>query len=146
MNTSNAVTFRATLDSLSDIRSFVDRRCRRAGASAEMCHAVVLAVDEICTNVIEHGYEGRDDGDLRLRFEASRDEIRVIVLDRGRVFDPADAPRPDLDADWRERPIGGLGWHLVRGMVDDVRYASGDSGNEVTLVKRIGARQKTGAT
>ncbi len=146
MSRSDTATFSATLDSLAEIRGLVDRCCRRAGAAVETCHAVVLAVDEVCTNVIEHGYAGRDDGELRLRCDASGDEIRIVIGDSGRVFDPADAPAPELDADWQERPIGGLGWHLVRGMVDDVRYRSGDGGNQVTLVKRFRARQETGAT
>jgi anti-sigma regulatory factor (Ser/Thr protein kinase) len=139
-------TFGATLDSLAAIRRLVDGWCRRAGASDDACHAVVLAVDEVCTNVIEHGYAGRDDGELGLRCGASDDEITIVIVDTGRVFDPASVPVPDLDSDWRERPIGGLGWHLVRSAVDEVRYESGADGNVVTLIKQIAAQQTTGAT
>lgn len=146
MSDSETAEFRAVLPSLSEIRRVVERWCRRAGASDEDCHAVVLAVDEVCTNVIEHGYAGRDDGTLVLRLAAGDDEIRLVVGDTGRTFDPADAPRPDVDADWRERPIGGLGWHLVRSMVDDVRYRSDAMGNAVTLIKRLATEPTTGAT
>jgi anti-sigma regulatory factor (Ser/Thr protein kinase) len=59
------------------------------------------------------------------------------VVDRGRPFSPDDAAPPDLDAAWDERPVGGLGWHLVRSVVDEVRYRREGSENRLTLIKRL---------
>ena len=146
MNGAEPADFPATLESLSEIRRLVDRWCRESGASAEDCHAVVLAVDEVCTNIVEHGYAGREGGTISVGLEEAGDELRVLVGDRGRAFDPDGAPRPDLDADWHERPIGGLGWHLVRGMVDDLSYRSAPDGNLLTLVKKLTPEPTTGAT
>lgn len=140
------VEFPATLDRLADIRAHVERWCRSAGASPEDCHAVVLAVDEACTNVIEHGYAGRERGSLGLGFAAGETEVRVTVRDTGQVFDPGGVPAPDIEASWDERPIGGLGWHLIRGMVDEVHYRSDDEGNVLTLVKKRTTQPTTGAT
>lgn len=138
--------FPATLDSLAAIRRVVDGWCLGAGALSEDRHAMVLAVDEACTNVIEHGYAGADGGWIHLAFEARAHEVRLVVRDTGLAFDPADAPRPDLDAGWEDRPIGGLGWHLIRGMVDEVLYRSDESGNVLTLVKKMATEPTTGAT
>lgn len=146
MNDVTTVEFPAALEHLAAIRRIVGGWCDRAGASPEDRHAVVLAVDEACTNVIEHGYLGIEGGTLRLDVHVSGDEIRVALRDSGRAFDPDDAPSPDLAAGWRERPIGGLGWHLIRGMVDEVRYRSEASGNQLTLVKRLTKEPTTGAT
>jgi anti-sigma regulatory factor (Ser/Thr protein kinase) len=146
MTTSDPVELPATLDRLADIRAVVERWCRGAGASEEDCHAVVLAVDEACTNVIEHGYAGRGGGSLRLAFEAGESEVRVTVRDTGQAFDPGGAPVPNIEADWEERPIGGLGWHLIRGMMDEVHYRSDDEGNLLTLVKKRTTQPTTGAT
>jgi anti-sigma regulatory factor (Ser/Thr protein kinase) len=146
MSTAEPTEFPATLESLSEIRRLVERWCRDAGASAEDSHAVVLAVDEVCTNIVEHGYAGREGGTISVRLEEAGDELRVLVGDRGAAFDPAGAAPPDLDADWQDRPIGGLGWHLVRGMVDDLSYRSEPDGNLLTLVKRLKPQPTTGAT
>ena len=60
--------------------------------------------------------------------------------DRGRPFDPSYAPAPDLDSDWEDRRIGGLGWFLVRQMVDELLYDSTTDTdgplNRLTLIKR----------
>ena len=146
MTTHDPVDFPATLDRLADIRALVEGWCRGSGAPPEDCQAVVLAVDEACTNVIEHGYAGVDGGVVGLRCEVADGEVRVTVRDTGRPFDPDDAPPPDLVSGWEDRPIGGLGWHLIRGMVDDVRYRADETGNELTLVKRLTREPTTGAT
>lgn len=138
--------FRATPETLADIRRVVDQWCARVGASPEDRHAVVLAVDEACTNVVEHGYAGGDSGAIHLRCQLRSDEVRVTVRDTGRSFHPDDAPPPDLESGWEERRIGGLGWHLIRGMVDEVRYRADPAGNELTLVKRLTREPTTGAT
>jgi anti-sigma regulatory factor (Ser/Thr protein kinase) len=48
-------------------------------------------------------------------------------------------PAPDLAAGWEERDAGGLGWHLVRRLMDEVRHeAPPDGGNRLTLIKHLG--------
>ncbi len=127
----------ARLENLARIRAFVAEACRQAGAPAETCSALTLAVDEACTNIIEHAYDGTAGGAIEIAVESLGEELRVTLRDRGRPFDPAAVPRPDLSADWKERPIGGLGWHLIRASVDDVDYGPDPGGgNRLILVKR----------
>jgi len=127
----------ARLENLARIRAFVAEACRSAGALAETCSALTLAVDEACSNIIEHAYAGTAGGSIEIAVETGPEELRVTLLDRGRPFDPSALRPPNLTADWNERPIGGLGWHLIRASVDDVDYEPGpDGGNRLTLVKR----------
>jgi serine/threonine-protein kinase RsbW len=127
----------ARLENLARVRAFVAEACRKAGAPAETCSALTLAVDEACTNIIEHAYAGTAGGAIEIAVETAPEELRVTLLDRGRPFDPSAVPPPDLTAGWKERPVGGLGWHLIRASVDDVDYEPGpDGGNRLTLVKR----------
>jgi anti-sigma regulatory factor (Ser/Thr protein kinase) len=89
--------------------------------------------------VIEHGYAGRP-GKIRLSstIAESGGSMTVVVEDRGRAFDPRGIAAPDLSAGWEDRKIGGLGWHLIRSCVDEIRYETGeDGGNRLTLVKKI---------
>ena len=61
----------------------------------------------------------------------------MLIADDGRPFDPlTEAPEPDLESAIEDRPIGGLGVHLVRTMMDEVRYRREEGKNRLTLVKR----------
>ncbi len=89
-------------------------------------------------NIITHGYAGSEPGPIELSFRAQRDSITVVVADRAKPFTPEAVPSPDLGTTWRSRRSGGLGWHLVKQMVDHVRHERIVSGgNSLTLVKYI---------
>ena len=126
-----------TLENLSVFRDFVESECGRAGADAAACSSLKLAVDEACTNIIVHGYAGGAPGSIRLEFEDDGERLRVTITDHGRAFSPETLPKVDPAADWPERPLGGLGWHLIRQSIDAFEYRPGEeSGNRLTLVKR----------
>lgn len=125
--------------SLEAIRNFIENSCRQAGVERAAAHGLMVAVDEACNNIVEHGYAGRKPGPIRVSFDAEGERIVVVIADRGRAFDPKDAPVPDLHSGWRERRVGGLGWHLVRQFVDEIHYdTDARNGNRLTLVMAIG--------
>jgi serine/threonine-protein kinase RsbW len=127
----------AKVESLAAVRAFVEEGCRRAGVDASACFDLKLAVDEACANIIEHGYAGRPGGSIALACESDGDAVRVTIVDSGRAFSPGDVPEPDVTSGWEERPIGGLGWHLIRRSVDEIDYGPDPAGgNRLTLVKR----------
>jgi anti-sigma regulatory factor (Ser/Thr protein kinase) len=108
-----------------------------AGLGEEGRFAVRLAVEELCSNVIEHGYGTQAPGELTLRLAVGPDGLAVTVADRAPLFDPSQAPAPDLSSDWLERRVGGLGVHLVRHVMDELRHEPRPGGgNLVTVVKR----------
>jgi len=128
----------ARRESLAPLLEFVERACAGAGVDGEAAFALRLAAEEVCANVIEHGYAGREPGPLRLRFRREPGAVVLVVEDRAREFDPATAPAPDLESGLEERQMGGLGWHLVRRTMDEVRHEPlPGGGNRVTLVKRL---------
>lgn len=121
---------------LPDLMALVEEACDAAGASDEVRYAVRLAVEEISVNVIHYGYAGRAVGPIELVLAWDEARITVEIADNAACFAPEDAPPPDLESGWEERSIGGLGWHLVRRLIDSVahRYEPGH-GNHYTLVK-----------
>ena len=131
------IALEARPENLKVIRDFIEEECRQAGVASPEASDLKLAVDEACSNVVEHGYAGEPgDNPIAVVFEADAEKIEVSICDHGRSFDPSRAPAPDLGAGWRDRRIGGLGWHLIRKLVDDVRYESGPpAGNRLTLIK-----------
>ena len=85
------------LDALRTILDTVDR----VSADGGEWFAVKLAIEEACTNLIDHGY-GEQGGPIDLVIRASDEAIVVSIRDRAQPFAPDDAPPPDLTSDWAE--------------------------------------------
>ena len=129
--------WRADLAQLAAIREFVAEASRSLDADEQAIRDLQLAVDEVCSNSIRHGYGGQE-GQIEVSVERIGHSIRVVVRDWGMAFDPEQIPVPDLDLPLEERSLGGLGLFLVQQVMDDVRFEFNDSkGNSVTMVKRL---------
>ncbi len=126
----------ATLNDLARIRQFVAEQANALGIPASNIHSLLLAVDEAATNVIVHGYRG-EGGPLEIQMGRVGGELLIRLRDLAPVFDPTRVPPPDLSLPLFERPPGGLGIHLMRRSVDELRHRPRPGGgNELVLVKR----------
>jgi serine/threonine-protein kinase RsbW len=95
--------------------------------------------------VITHGYAGRPPGPISVAMLSEPERFTVTIADEAAPFDPESVPEPDLKSGWSEREIGGLGWWLIRKMIDEVTYESKPGGgNRLTLVKRRGGSEVNG--
>lgn len=95
---------------------------------------VQLAVQEAATNVIEHAYEGRADGQVKFVLRSLDAELEVEITDHGKGFDFDSVPAPSL-SEMQER---GYGIFLMKRLVDAVSYHSDpDAGNRWCLRKRF---------
>lgn len=123
---------------MADFVDAVDHACRDAGADRETIYAVKLAVEEVCLNVLNHGYHGRP-GPLSVDFEADPAKIVVTIVDEAPPFAPEDAPPVDTTSGVEERKIGGYGWHLVKTMMDRLEHSlNPGGGNRLRLTKLRG--------
>ena len=132
----------ATLDALSPIRDFVEEAALSAGLDRKARYRLRLAVDEIATNVIVHGYEEAGlSGDVLVRTALEPDALHVVIEDDAAPFDPYSLATPDdLDVPLEERGIGGLGVFLTIRGVDEFRYQRVDGRNRnVFIMRREGA-------
>jgi anti-sigma regulatory factor (Ser/Thr protein kinase) len=127
----------AQLENLQVFRDFVDSACAECGVKAEDCFDLILATDEACTNVIQHGYAGMNPGSIILELEIGRDEAILHITDFGHPFEPRAGPPPDMDAALEDRPIGGLGLFIIYSVMDSVDYRSDESGNTLMLTKKL---------
>lgn len=118
----------------------VDAFCAVHGLEPEVAQAVNLSLDELLTNTITHGFAGAAERRITVALRLEGDILTARITDTGIHFDPSGVPAPDLDSDVEERPIGGLGVHFVREMMDGFAYRRHEGRNEVTLTKRVEAR------
>lgn len=117
---------------LKTIRGVVGEMAMLSGFAQDEVQFIMLAVDEACANVIRHAYAGRTNGEVRLCCRASGDRVEFRLVDHG--LPPPDRFEPrSLD---EVRP-GGLGLHLIRSIMDEVRFESVGDGNELYLAKCV---------
>ena len=128
--------FLTKYEALNDMREFVRQAAEDANMGEGDIYSIQLAVDEACSNIIEHACDGECEEQIEITCTTSDDRLTILVHDHGEPFDPTSAPFPDLDAAIEDRPIGGLGIFLMRQLMDEIRYERlGEAGNVLTLVK-----------
>ena len=127
----------AQLDSLAVFREFIDEICRSHDLDDETSFDLKLAVDEACTNIVQHGYAGINPGSVMLDVIVSAEEVEVRLTDFGHPFEPSSAPKPDTTLPLEERQAGGFGLFFIYATMDAVDYVSNEEGNTLILRKRI---------
>jgi serine/threonine-protein kinase RsbW len=124
---------------LTEIAAFVTQAAREAGLNDDEVFHVEMAVDEACSNVIEHAYATQT-GNIDLACSCPVDgQFEIVIRDSGQPFDPAEIPVPNMStsADLDDLDEGGLGLYFMRKLMDEVRfeYVPGQ-GNRLTMLKR----------
>jgi serine/threonine-protein kinase RsbW len=132
-------TFEANFHNLDEIREFVGEAARQVGFSEKEIYSIQLAADEASTNIIEHAYVGVENGRIEIDCSTTGDDLKIVMRDNGKSFDPSSVPEPNVKADLSERKIGGLGMYLMRKLMDEVYYESLPGiVNTLTMIKRKG--------
>lgn len=96
-----------------------------------------VVLDELLTNTVSYGLAERAGGKVTIDVELQPDRLTVTLTDNGKPFDQFGRAAPDTTLSVEERPIGGLGIHLVRQLVDEVSYHRRGDSNVVVLVKLL---------
>jgi serine/threonine-protein kinase RsbW len=128
----------ADIEDVATIRQFVVQTSRDLAVDEKIIPDLELVADELCSNVINHGYDGQP-GWIEITVRPIENGLQLTIRDWGQGFDPAAVPVPDLTAPLEKRALGGLGLFLVRRLMDDVQFETdGRNGNSVTVVKHAG--------
>ena len=105
------------------------------GLPQELNMPINLALEEAVSNVMLYAYPGKS-GQVLVECDKA-DQLVFTITDCGVPFDPTQQADPDITLSVEERAIGGLGIHLVRQLMDDIRYERKDNKNILTLTKQI---------
>lgn len=100
-------------------------------------HEVQLAVEEHLTNIVRYAHADEADHEIHVTGVFQPGELRIEMVDDGRPFDPLQHPAPDLSLPIEERPIGGLGIHMIRKSVDSMEHRREAGRNHLLLVKKL---------
>lgn len=130
-------TLAADVSSLPKGRAIINEVCQKLLIDEQMTYDILLAVDEVLSNVIEHGYAGLEPGEMILAWSQENGRLILEITDFGRVFQPREPQTPDIEAIFESGRQGGLGLFIVYQIMDDVSYQSAADGNKTTLVKNL---------
>ena len=132
----------ATQEDLQRCMALSEVVCEQTAAGASEAYAIQLAVEEVCTNIVSYGYAGQTPGPMELEFwllQKPQRALKILIHDRAPPFDPESAPEPDLEAELEDRQIGGLGWFLIKKLMDEFEYTPDtERGNRLRLIKHLG--------
>ena len=125
------------IQQIPQLADFVETIASEANLDQGLAMSLNLALEEAVTNVIEYAYPEGSDGLVDIEAVIREGQLDFIISDSGKPFDPTAKPEVDITAGVEERPIGGLGIHLVRHIMDSVSYKREDGKNYLTMIKKI---------
>lgn len=123
------------LTAMADVRQFIQEKADALGVDPQVVPDMLLAVTEVATNVVVHGYRD-EEGRIEIKVMREGDALVVRLRDEAPAFDPASIAQPDLSLPLEERPAGGMGIFLTYEVMDEVKHrVLPEGGNELILVK-----------
>jgi serine/threonine-protein kinase RsbW len=127
-----------SLTNLKGIRDFIRTSLKGHGVPEVEVSAIVLALDEMCSNLMIHAHHCNPDHLLELHIEAANGRKFVFeIIDDGELFDINSFQTPGLDNLVHEKRKGGLGIRLVKSIMDSVEYFNENGKNICRLTKTV---------
>jgi serine/threonine-protein kinase RsbW len=129
-------TFAGQYTSLAAIADFIAQAAQAAGLNSKDTYAVKLAVDEACSNIIEHGYQEQEGTKIYCSYKILKDGLKITIQDWGKPFSPDEIPDPDFNVSLFDLGPRGAGLYFMKNLMDEIKwdFESGD-GNILTMVK-----------
>ena len=119
------------------LTAFVDAVCEAVGLNPTVTMQMNLAIEEAVVNVMNYAYPRGKKGDVTIEALSNDVRLKFVIIDSGTPFDPTVHADVDTTLSAQERPIGGLGIHLVRQMMDSINYERVNNLNVLTLRKKL---------
>ena len=125
------------------LSAFVEEICETVGFDAIHTTQINLAIEEAVVNVMKYAYPPQVHGDITIEAQSNDLRLKFTIIDSGVPFDPTVQAEVDTTLAAEERPIGGLGIHLVRKIMDSINYERVDKLNVLTLRKNLNKDHQT---
>lgn len=121
---------------ISRLQDQLESFARQHGLVARALHDAQLALEEHLANILAHAFVDGREHQIHVRVQFNAPELCITVEDDGRPFDPLGELSPDVSRPIEERPVGGLGIHMMRRVLDKLEYRRANGRNIVVMRKR----------
>jgi anti-sigma regulatory factor (Ser/Thr protein kinase) len=128
--------FKRDLSSLESIFTFIKNFVNRNSIDESLSYLINLAIEELFTNMVKYNSQNPNPILIQLSKEKNTLVVSMTEFDT-EPFDIKKARSYDHNQSLKDRPIGGLGIHLVKNMVDTIEYTYENRNSTITLVKRL---------
>ena len=128
--------FRADADELSGVMEYLESELNKIECPDKILMQISLCVEEIFVNIAKYAYSAGD-GEVAIGISYKDDELTICFEDSGQPFNPILKETPDINASADDRPIGGLGIHIVKKMMDETSYEYINGMNVFTIKKNF---------
>lgn len=118
---------------LRQVRTELEDFAKSIGMSETFAGDVGLVLNEALANIMRHGYEGAVDRPILVTAEQGDAELRLLIRDWGKPFDPAVVKKKRTD----ELSPGGLGLVCIRELMDDVKFERLSDGMQLRMTKKL---------
>jgi serine/threonine-protein kinase RsbW len=126
------------LENIPLVAQFISDSMAQLGMDESKIFDVNVAVDEACTNIIQHAYSPEEQGTIEILCKLfSENKAAVLIKDYGKPFDQSRPVMPDTTSSLEERRPGGLGLFFMRELVDEIYYEYKDGYETLTMVKNL---------
>ena len=123
------------VDTIPQLNEYIDCICEENGIDMEIAMSLNLAIEEAVVNVMSYAYPEKAQGEVKIESAVDSNQITFVITDNGIPFDPTAKEDVDVTLSAEERPIGGLGIHLIRQIMTHISYERKDGKNILTLSK-----------
>jgi anti-sigma regulatory factor (Ser/Thr protein kinase) len=132
-----SITLDNKVSQISRLAGFIEEIAGDNELDSGLAMSLNLALEEAVTNVVLYAYPQGTAGTVEVSAKAHGGKLTFTLSDSGTPFDPTQVPDADTNAPLEERRIGGLGIHLVRNIMDSVKYEYSEGKNILTMIKNI---------
>ena len=132
------LTVDAVLENIPSVTAFIDGQLEALDCSMKAQMQIDVAIDELFSNIARYAYpDGPGKATVGIEFDEENRMCSVVFSDEGIPFDPLAQQAPDTSLPLMDRPVGGLGFFLVKKTMDAVEYRHENGRNILTIRKRI---------
>ena len=124
------------------LTDFVSEVCEDVGFDEMTTMQMNVAIEEAVVNVMNYAYPKGERGDVTIKVASNGMRLKFTIIDCGKPFDPTVQAEVDTTLPASERPIGGLGIHLVRQIMDSISYERLNGFNVLTLRKKLSVKSE----
>ena len=134
---SRSITLPNDIEQVPQLAAFVEEVCEEIELDMSTSMSINLAIEEAVVNVMSYAYPPGTEGNVTIEAMANEVQLKIIITDSGKPFDPTTKEKIDTTLPAEERMIGGLGIHLVREIMDSINYERTNGKNVLTLRKKL---------
>ena len=124
------------LSELDRLHPFLEEIGRGLGVSKKCMFETNLTLEEVFSNIVSYGFNDHADHLIKITVTTPKGSFKICVEDDGRPFNPLKARQPDLPHEVEDCEPGGLGIHLIKHFMDEIRYRRYRNRNVLTMEKK----------